>query len=254
MKYLQYSAFGILILFVTVSSLTQSPLPTNSFAELEISATKSEYLLGEPVIVESRLRRIGDRSVNHRYAWGDRDLVFWIAKGGDEFLGYRFGKITAEASLSFSEGMGRYRTTDAIFFNSKPVTYNLSENDRRKVERGMILTDYAFPEPGEYRIKSTLLFGRGGGEISERIWSNEISISVKEPEGDDLRVWEIMKADPRIGYFMMEGVVPYRVPSIEDTFLAEIDRITSQYPNSYLAGLLKAKAQENRARRERYRR
>jgi hypothetical protein len=262
MKYLKCSAFGILILFVTVSSLPQSRGPSNSSAELEISATKSEYLLGEPVVIERRLRTIGGGSADQLGRWGARNGEFRIAKGGGEFLQYLF-KGQDTPSLSRWEARDRYKTTDTIFFNSKPVTYHLSDYGRRIAEKGMILTDYAFPEPGEYRIKSTMLFGRGGGENSERIWSNEITIRVKHPEGDDLSVWEIMNSDPRIGFFMMEGTAPEGFPWTSgdiheralqrERVLQEVDRITSEYPNSYLAGLLKVKAQENRARRERIR-
>lgn len=254
MRYLRHSTLGILILFVTVSLLPQSRRPSNPFAELQISATKTEYSLGEPVKIERRLIKMGDAPVG--FDGDDRQGRFrvFIAKAAGEFRYYRF-KGWGQPSMHYSEGSGRYKTFDTILFNSKPETDQLSEYGRREAEEGMILTDYAFPEPGEYRIKATLGFSvRRGTDryaTSETVESNEIAVRVKEPEGDDSRVWEIMKSDPRIGFFMMEGEAPRL--NIQDAVLAKVDGITSDYPNSYLAGLLRVKAQEHRARRERNR-
>jgi hypothetical protein len=254
MMYLKHTLLGILILFVTVSSIPQSRRPSNRFAELQVSTTKTEYLLGEPVTLERRFIKIGDDPVD--FLGDDRQgpLRVFISKGTSAFLRYEFPGWDLP-NRTHLEGPGRYKVAHSIFFNKQPVTYHLSEYGRREAEEGRILTDYAFPEPGEYRLKATLGFSvrREGGAVatSETVESNEITIRVKQPTGDDLRVWEIMRADPKIGFFVTDGEVPYRVPSIRDQVLAEVDKIVADYPDSYLAGLLKVKAQEHRARRER---
>jgi hypothetical protein len=255
MKYLKSTVFGVLILFATLSSMPQSKESNDSegSAELRISTAKSEYLLGEPVRLERRLMKIGDHD-RVRFQESDRSgtLRVFIAKGGGEFKRCTFDELLPYEE--YSEGPGLNKAFHTVLFNSKPKTELLSEYGRREAEEGMILTDYAFPEPGDYRIKAIRRFSvrQGTDRYASSVdaESNEISIRVKQPEGDDLRVWEIMNSDPRIGYFMMEGEAPYRVL---DTVLAKVDRITSEYPDSYLAGLLKVKAQEHRARRERIR-
>ena len=259
MTHFKSTSFVVLILFATLSSMPQSRVANDSeaSAELRISSAKSEYLLGEPVSLERRLIKIGDYD---RVEFPDDDrqgaLIVFIAKGDGEFKQYQ----TVEGSLVYKEypvGPGQSKAFYPILFNRKPRTEGLSDYGRRESEKGMILTDYAFPEPGEYRIKAVRLYFVRRGEdryaTSARAESNVISIRIREPEGEDLSVWGTMRDDPRIGFFMTEGVVPYRFPSIEDTFLAEIDRIVTDHPDSYLAGLLKVKAQENRARQERYR-
>ena len=72
-----------------------------------------------------------------------------------------------------------------------------------------------------------------------------------------------MTAHPRIGFFLNYGYAPtgssWTSPDIheralqKEKVLQEVERITSEYPDSYLAGLLKVKAQEYRARDERIR-
>jgi len=255
MKYLKSTVFGVLILFATLSSMAQSKESNDSeaSAELRISTAKSAYLLGESVTLERRLAKIGDQT-RVGFSGSDRDgaLFVFVAKGGGEFKRYTFDELLPYRE--YSEGPGLNKAFHTILFNRKPETDGLSVYGRRERENGMILTDYAFPEPGEYRIKATRLYSvRRGSDryaTSAIAESNEISITVKEPEGDDLRVWEIMNSDPKIGYFMMEGEAPYRVL---DTVLAKVDKIVADYPDSYLAGLLSAKAREHRARRERIR-
>jgi hypothetical protein len=240
MKYLRYSTW-ILILLVTVSSFPQLQGQSRRVVEMRISPAKQEYLLGEPVKFDRSITIPDD--VRTRFE-GDTQGAFrvFIAKGKDEFRRYQF------------KGWIGSHGFDTIFFNSKPETDHLSEYGRREAEAGMILTDYAFPEPGEYRIKASYKFSResDGKVTSDSVWSNVITITLKEPKGDDLRMWELMKEDSRIGFFLMQGEAPIRYPSILEAVLAKVDRTTSDYPNSYLAGLLKIKAQERRARREHY--
>jgi hypothetical protein len=202
---------------------------------MRISPAKQEYILGEPVKFDRRITvPEGVRTSFESDTQGAFEV--FVSTGNGEFLRYRFGGWIT------SHGF------DMILFNAKPKTYHLSDYGRREAEKGMILTDYAFPEPGEYRIKASYGFVREGRSTMDTVWSNVITIRVKEPEGDDLIVWELMKEDPRIGYFMMKGEAPRNT---QDAVLAKVDRITSEYPNGYLAGLLKIKAQEHRARRER---
>lgn len=259
MKYLKSTVFSVVILFVTFSSLPRSSGQSNgseASAELRISTTKSEYMLGEPVRLERTLVKIGDYT-RLRFPPGDDFaglLRVFIAREGGEFLEYRFGAWDLSNRES-SDGPGTSKTFKTIFLNKKPVTWHLSDYGRRIAEKGMMLTDYAFPAPGEYRIKAirgySVRRGTDRYATSATARSNEISIRVKEPEGDDLNVWEIMKSDPDIGYFMMVGDAPDRVPSIESTVLTEVNRIVSEYPDSYLAGLLKVKLQDHRVRQER---
>lgn len=269
MTHFKSTSFVVLILFATLSSMPQSKVSNDSeaSAELRISTPKSEYLLGEPVMLERLLVKIGDPD-RVRFPEDERQgaLLVFVAKGDGEFLKYK----EAGWDHAYQErqvGPGSLRAFHTIFFNKKPKTEGLSDYGRRELEKGMILTDYVFPEPGEYRIKATRLYSvRRGGDryaTSARAESNVISIRVKEPEGDDLRMWENMKTDLRIGFFMTYGEAPEGSPWTSgdiheralqaERVLQEVDRITSEYPNSYLAGLLKVKAQENRARQERYR-
>ena len=248
MTYIKYSAW-ILIILVTVSSFAQSQGQSRSPVEIRISTINSEYFLGQPV----ELGRIDVKMGGAPVGFIGDDLRFFIARNGDEFKRYTFAAWGLPENFIW---LGPYKVGRSIFLNKKPVIDHLSEYARGEAEDGMILTDYAFPEPGEYRIKATLVFTAKPGTDrfpdQETIDSNEVSITVKELEGDNLRVWEIMKADPRIGFFMVEGEAPYEVPSVREIVLAKVDRIVSEYPNSFLARLLRVKAQEHR-RRERIR-
>lgn len=261
MKQLKSTVLGVVILFVTFSSLPQSSGQSNgpeASLELRISTAKGEYILGEPVRLERLLIKIGDYT---RVGFEPDDhgaLGVFISKDGGEFLHYRFGGWDDLSNRPTSDGPGRYKLFHTILLNKKPETAHLSDYGRREAEKGMMLTDYAFPEPGEYRIRAKRIYtvrrGTATYGTSAFARSNEISIRVKEPEGDDLKVWEIMKSDPDIGHFLMVGDAPDRRPSIESTVLARVDRIVSEYPDSYLAGLLKVKVQEHRERRERQQR
>ena len=257
MKYLKHSVFCVLTLFIAIylSPISQSQSDSGKVADLRISTANAEFLLGEPVRLDLRFTRKGDvRTVIEDDSIATGSLRVFIARDRGEFLRYKF-KGWVAGRTHRTDGTDRY-SFDTIFFNSKPETAHLSDVGRSKAEEGMILTDYAFPEPGVYRIKATLGFSRvlNGKAFWETITSNEISIELKQPEGDDLKVWEIIKSDPRIGYFLTSGDVPYRFPSIQEALMLEVDKITSDYPDSYLSRLLKQKAADRRARLERLQR
>ena len=255
MKYLQRSVPSVLALLIAISPLSpvsQSENDSWKFADIRISTANQAYILGEPVRLDLRFTKKGDASTiieDDSIATGS--LRVFIARERGKFLRYSFKGWVAGRTHRY-EGRDRY-SFDTILFNSKPETAHLSDVGKTKAEEGMILTDYAFPEPGIYRIKATLGFTKvtNGKASWETVESNEISLELKQPEGDDLKVWEIIKADPRIGYFLTSGEAPVRFPSIQDAVMQEVEKITSDYPNSYLSRLLMEKAAARGARLQR---
>lgn len=253
MRNLNVLAFCILILFVVISSLPQAREAASGDGKtgsLQITTSKAEYMLGEPVRLDWKFTvqpGLDGKIDFESTAFAGGAFKVFIARDREEFLQYKFSGWVSDHKVFAGEK--RFASAETIFFNQKPETGHLSDYGRREAEKGMILTDYAFPEPGTYRIKAVWSFNHLTNKeiIPERVESNEISFRIVKPEGDDLKVWEVLKADPRIGYFMTAGSAPYRVPSIQDSLLVEIDKVVADYPNSYLSGMLREKVSVRRA-------
>jgi hypothetical protein len=259
---LRVSLFVVIHSFGSVCVNGQAgSIRSNEHAEIAISTPKAEYMLGEPVRIDLKFTKKGDFTTkfedNNSISGGG--LKVFIARDEGKFLRYKFdGWVADRKYLLEGKYTGYYwrgsdrHSFDTVFFNSRPVTGHLSDYGRRLAEEGMILTDHAFPAAGEYRVKATLFYSRiiKGKAFAETIESAEIQIRLKRPVGDDLKVWEIIESDPRIGFFMTAGWVSVRPPATRESFLAEIDKIVADHANSHLAGILKEKADLWRARSE----
>ncbi len=259
---LLFAAFFVFanLIFLQSSTISQNPVDS---AELTVSTQKQEFLLGEPIELDVFFKRKGKfdlRIIDLSVA--DAGMKLYIAGDDNEFKRYKF--LWPHYSSGRRKAMpdGSIHSSHIIFFDSKQDTTNLSDRAIKHITEGRILTDYAFPKPGTYRLKASVAFDVMDNSSVIRddspkivfptgmVESKEITIKINQPEGDDLKVWKIIESDLRIGHFMTAGSAPNRNPSIGESLMSEIDKIVADYPDSYLAGILSDKVAERRSRNE----
>lgn len=225
------------------------------YATVEISTPKKEFMLGEPIRVDYRFTPKEGVDYNLEPPSIARgSFVVFIATPRGEFKQYRFNGL-AFGEKQFANGRSLLFSDD-VLLNQRPETAHLSDYGRKQLEKGMLLTDYAFQEPGTYRLKGLLVFNvflKGAdGAVTVRAplaESEEIVVEIKKPGGEDLKVWEIIQSDRRLGFFMTANYIP-RLPITDEQFLNEIEKIVIDHPDSYLAGIIKTKIELYRTRIE----
>lgn len=102
------------------------------------------------------------------------------------------------------------------------------------------MTDYAFPEAGNYLIKAiaTVPNGASSDDLT-KIESETIQIIINDPIRDDLKVWNQIKNRGEIAYFLQQGETPTFQDDKAEKLLKEIEQISQKYPNSLLANKMR---------------
>lgn len=232
-KLIVYPIATILLLLVTVAT---GFFTYGKSADLimEIVSDRSFFLPGDPVEIRLKLKQPDQIVSSHSLcgfmkiyvAFGTRDFEEIISSGR---LQIDECEVTLPSKGNIPVQLGR-----RLLWNYVPQTGHLNTDAANDFMKGKVTTHYVFQEPGTYKLKGVLYF------IDEKmippIESNEVLITVRQPEGEDLSVWEIIKGRSDIGYFLQTGDMLARGKKIErNDFQAEIEKILKSYPNSHYA-------------------
>ncbi len=219
-----------------------------------VTADRSEYVLGEVVRIACELRNISDRDafVTDVFGVGGGSVQVLISKDGKNFPEYNpgWGQVDFQPSITTIKPNGSITSTAAILWNNKPNALNAeSDESIKEIGKRTMITSFAFPEPGTYYLKTV---------YNKTVESSPITITIREPIGEDASVWALMKNDDRIAYFIQMGYFPDSASesrSRED-LMSTIQRIIDRYPNSIYAEPLRQSLityKANEAKRKEFR-
>lgn len=229
--------------------------------QLRIS-TASKHVLGIPSSFTFEIFNPTKRSISilNNLDGADGYLEVSISKDGSDFQNYqgvRWGKGGDRKSGIIALAPGRnIHHSEPIFWNNKPVISNMIAKDvAERSILGKINSYYAFPEPGTYAVKASYRLHLSDGRDSIVVESNGISFNIAEPGEDDLKIWNSIKDNGDIAYFLQEGDIPVsgRKPEDRKKVILEIEAILNEYPDSIYAEPLRqsmAKFQANEAKRQ----
>ncbi len=191
---------------------------------------KENYLLGESVLINFEVINRGNTAVQIPKLWAENAVYISpdgknyrkTSRGKWELMLVNIPKITLEPEQSYTYEDIRIvsggQKSDYSHLNPKAAKKQSEINDK-------IDTEYAFPKAGKYYIKG--VFGT--------IESEPIQITIEEPQGEDLEVWNKIKDDGNFAYFIQEGevLIPNYKPKERAEFKRKVEDIINQYPNSF---------------------
>ena len=192
-----------------------------------------EYALGEVVRLKIRITNTSEEVIVLRrtpsIANGDIRVFIAGAEEFREYLGPRWGLEDVGAVKRAKLAPGEFMEVDAsILYHHRTETGHLSELYAAQYARQYIDTDYAFVSPGTFKVKAVL----EGGE-SARVESEPARIRIQEPEGAGLQVWNVLKADADLGFFLQAGSPNGDPRSAKSAKQAEtLKSLASVYPES----------------------
>ncbi|MGH9948644.1 MAG: hypothetical protein ACRD6X_15815 [Pyrinomonadaceae bacterium] len=217
---------------------------------LIVGSEKESYVLGEMIRLNFDLVNKGYQPVllGHAPNVLNGYLKIWIAFEGQEFKQY------SNSSWGLLDGSGKllqpeqsYKSDAVILWNRKPQTAHLNFEAARRASKDMVVTDYAFPIAGNYKVKavaSTPDVNTPG--TWTKIESKPIQITITEPIGDDLKVWNLIKDNGDIAYLIQQNDTPTYHDEKAEKLLKEVEQIARDFPDSFLAGQMKEKLEKFR--------
>lgn len=134
---------------------------------------------------------------------------------------------------------------DGDELSESPGTYHgshLSELYAREINGKRLGTEYAFARPSAYRLKAVLQ--TEGGTVE----SGVLEIDIREPQGVDRSIWEVLREDPELGYFIQSGGPkgPPETPRSQQ-LEATLERLVGSFPEGRQAEGIRAGLAEYRA-------
>ena len=242
-----FSILGISLILVLVAVWSKS-IDTVKGSEgsspfaLKVSSEKQAYVLGETVKLNFDLINEGDKPIHLLYSpdVSTGYLKVLIASDGQEFNEYN------NPTWGRNEKGGPNLQPGQVFTSQADVLWNSKPQISRRV-KGRILTDYAFPQAGVYLIKAVVSIpAKSSSDKLTRIESEPIQITINEPVGDDLEVWNLIKDKGDIAYFLQQGETPTFQDEKAEKLLREVEQISQKYPNSLLANKLRSRLEKFR--------
>lgn len=232
------SAIIVLAIFFTIKGVTGISGKGQSEEEelrLKVTSSKEIFLLGEIVPLTFRLTNEGTESL--RFV-GDLDakdgnLKILMSEDGKHYKKYFRSdwKVADKKPTSvLLKPQESLVALTGILWNSVPRVTNLSELAEKQ-----LTTNYVFMAKGTYFVKVVLPIYTQNKQFE--IESDPLQITVEEPVGEDLKVWNKIKDNGDIAYLMQEG--DFKIPSYKTKergkLQQEVEQILVDYPNSFYA-------------------
>lgn len=228
--------FPTIAIFVFVGIAAYSPssqiinskqVEASSGIAIELSTDKKTYSLGEVVNFRAKFINKTSRSVSIN---PDTQKMIKIAYSvNSDFKNY------FPPSLSFvDDGVwfvppilpNKELVWDGrILWNRKTDLSDLDGPIAVSYKTANISSDYALPLPGQFFLKATANIQIDGK--SKTFESAPVEISVRAPEAADVTIWEVIKLDSGIGYFIQTSEYPYGISRDVDRQNQFVDKLQS---------------------------
>jgi len=253
-------SLAVILTLTGFVSLVVLRIPSSSAQQfknlsLEVRATNDTYLPGEPVNLHFKVSNSTEEEIplspgsNVETGY----LQVFVALGDGEYrqyLGPRWGlKDSFYVTPLMLKQNEVFETEASILWNQQIPTSHLNENAARRITKGQITSIYALSDAGIYRIKAVLI----NPETTERIESQPVQVTVTEPAGDDLKVWNLIRHDARHAYFLQTGEL--NEPSASDKeqdFIGKVEQLIAAYPRSRYAAHFNRSFAKYKLRREKH--
>ncbi len=252
---MRYKTKFLVVLFIGISGIvgitttaSSKFLNSSKNVRLILSSTKDNYRLGEIPNFDITLRNEGNEKVSFINTFNvySGNIQVYISKGNKErFIKYvnrSWGTDdTFYGNLTLNQNESKNQTI-VLLWNDKPnIADTLAPEVIKRATEGKINTAYVFPDTGTYFVKVTYAI-HFVDEIKPTVIESEpIEITITEPEGEDLEVWNKIKDDGDFAYFLQEGEI--RIPLYKseerEKFLKKVEQIVNQYPNNFYARSLR---------------
>lgn len=227
-----------LLSFMDVVGLGQKRSPSNVL-NITIEPPKKSFLLGEIVPAEIKITNntksplsISQNTSIKISSQSDDGYKLYVPQGP----AFTIDGVEMPVIL---KPRATFIIKQTILWNNSPEVSHLSPNAARSYTEGRILSHYAFSEPGPYFMKAYVgLLDNGKWTTVE---SAPIEITIAEPVGDDLEVWNRIKGNREIPHFLQEGNFTrgYHRPIYIELLTQLIEQILTDYPNSFYAPLFR---------------
>ena len=235
----------LVVLVGTGYALSRSyqPWQNRDGLTLEVQADKESYLPGEMNTLHFRIINKSNTSTSlyrGSTVW-DGNLRVFIADNNGGFREY-FGPSWGTKDTYYKDPIRlapnqSFETEVTVLWNHRLDTAHLNKIYAKNVDGERIKTNYALTDPGTYYIKAILY-----NPLTQNVVESEsIQVTVEEPQGADLEIWNKIKVDGNYGLFIQTGGLMEHPKGAKTVKVAnDLENVLSQHPDSRYANSIRS--------------
>jgi hypothetical protein len=201
---------------------------------LDVRPDRASYVLGELVTLEivARNRSARPIAIPGLEVWDGRVGVM-IASGDGPFREYRgpgwgLHDVAAGEPITLRARQS-VKGEATVLYNHGTESRHLNREASATITTRYMEEGYAFAVPGTYRIKA-VLYAQGFDDVVE---SEPAQILVEQPAAADLEVWNVLRTNGHLGYFIQAGSPRARsTPETRQRLVDTLERLATDYPDS----------------------
>lgn len=237
-------AFGFLgiIILLSIGTIAHTQKTPDTGLVLGLGSEKATYKLGEPISISIDLKNESDKKVRilDGFNLAESRFQLQVSSDGQEYRGSNdpgWGTVdTINSWLDIEPGQN-------ISINGN-ILWRMSATNQ---------PEFIFREPSKLFFRVLYDFKIDGTKDETRLISEPIAITIEEPRGEDLEVWNKIKDDGNFAYLIQRGEI--RIPSHKKEervkFKQKVEGIIKAHPNSSYAeclsqSLIKSNAAEQK--------
>lgn len=205
--------------------------PQTRDIKVNLSPSKASLVQGEVMVLNAEITNNGDADVALAGVSAESGYLKLFVAGEDQkFREYSKPRVGVKASGTTIKPGQTIKSQATLLWNASPAKRFVNP---KEFEQSHIMTDLVFPEPGIYFVKAVLGVPRVDGPLTFE--SEPIQVVINEATGDDRPVWEKIKTNPDIAYFIQQESPLTANPDERAKLLDEVEQIAGNSQNSYLA-------------------
>lgn len=232
--------FGFILMALLLSSAQIADsykLEQQNDLVLKVNVPKQNYIKGEMISLEVEVVNTSSSDISLKGASIESGYVkIFVSPSSLEFKQNITGGVRKKTKGIVISGGETIKSQATILWNFVPDIKNLSDGAVKAYSENQLMTNYAFPNAGIYFVKAVLIIP---GEIMTKIESEPVQIIVREPVGNDLEVWNLVKNNSEIAYFIQYDEIQTFKMEKQEKVLEEIEQIITKYPTSFLGSQMK---------------
>lgn len=195
--------------------------------QLKVESSKDTFMLGEPIMLDVELLNTSGKDLvlvnTFDPTYGSLKIYSRSGQKSVEYMNPKWGilELNGITKIKANEGLS----------NNVSVLARLEPENVAK---------FFYTKAGTYSVKVSYEIRYPGQEKAQVLESDPIELRIVEPVGDDLTVWNRMKNNGAIGYFIQHGdthILSYKTEE-RKKLKEEVEQIIEQYPDSFYAASL----------------
>jgi hypothetical protein len=227
------AVLALSLISLSMASLTNSQTTTSDIL-LTGKTNKDKFLFGEPVKLSFDITNTGSSPL--KVSKGGFDVGNFKVYIADKTLEYRqvfgfdWGNRCTFETVNLEPNQKHQYEASNILWNGKRDGSHFSPLANAEYAKERLVTDYIFENTGEHFIKGITL---------DKIESKPIKITIEEPKGEDLEIWNQIKGNKEIAFLMQSNQLNTSDSNEKAKLVNQVEQIIERYPNSTYSAYLK---------------